>query len=228
LFRGFSVVAKLLAGAAPRGDYTWDGVDQTDPNSLVATCGKSQWDPNRATGLTTPRLWGYDVIPVPNLPVRVANLPVRVTKPVALFAGDQDARPVKIAPFGSPTVFDEESPAEVMQNINSTGAFIRTRNNLNGGFFVQDPFLDTVADDATTQRRTFSTASNATQLYSVFRRFLVRGVANHSGTHAMPDAEECPPLLTWSYGDTFMTCDYSYTTQTMIFFEDHADLNLNP
>ena len=221
LFRGFSVVAKMLAGAPLRGDYIWDGVDQTDPGSLVATCGKSQWDAGRAMGLTTPRLWGYDVLPPP------INLPVRVTKPVALFAGNQDARSVKIAPGSGPLSFDEESPAQVMQNINDTGAFIRTRNNLNGVFFVQNPFLDTVVDDATTQRRTFSTASAAAQPYSVFRRFLVQGIADHSGTHAMPDAQECPPL-TWNFGDTFMTCDYSYTSQTLIFFEDHADLNLNP
>ena len=43
-----------------------------------------------------------------------------------------------------------------------------------------------------------------------------------SGTHAMPDAEEC------GAGPYFMTCDYSYTTQTKIFFEENADLNLNP
>jgi poly(3-hydroxybutyrate) depolymerase len=220
LFRGFSVVAKMLAGAPSRGDYVWDGVNQTDPGSLVATCGKAMWDPNRATGITAPRLWGYALLPP-------FNLPVRVTKPVALFAGDQDARLVKIAAGSGPLSFDEESAAEVMQNINDTGAFIRTRNNLTGAFFAQNPFLDMVVDDATTQRRTFSTASIGTQPYSVFRRFLVQGVADHSGTHAMPDAEECPPL-TWSYGDFFMTCDYSYTSQTLIFLEDHADLNLNP
>ena len=38
----------------------------------------------------------------------------------------------------------------------------------------------------------------------------------------MPDAEECRA------GDNFMTCDYSYTTQTKLFFEQHASLNLNP
>ena len=224
LFRGFSVVAKMLAGAASRGDYIWDGVDQTDPNSLVATCGKSQWDANRAMGITAPRLWGYDVIPAPPAPW---NLPVRVTKPVALFAGDQDARPVKIAPGFGPPSFADESAAQVMQNINDTGAVIRTRNNLTGAFFVQNPFLNTVGDDATTQRRTFSTASIAAQPFSVFRRFLVQGMANHSATHGMPDAEECPPP-NWNIDNFFMTCDYSYTTQTMIFFEDHADLNLNP
>jgi poly(3-hydroxybutyrate) depolymerase len=221
LFRGFSVVAKMLAGANQRGDYIWDGVNQTDPNSLVATCGKSQWDASRATGLATPRLWGYGVINPP------FNIPFRVTKPVALFAGDQDVRPVKIAPGVGPASFGEETAAQTMQNINDTGAFIRTRNNLNGMFFVQDPFLDTMADDATTQRRTFSTASNGAEPYSVFRRFLVQGSAHHSATHAMPDAQECPPL-NWYIDDTFMSCDYDYTAQTKIFFEEHADLNLNP
>ncbi len=38
----------------------------------------------------------------------------------------------------------------------------------------------------------------------------------------MPDAEEC------GAGTYHMTCDYSYTTQTKVFFEEHADLNLNP
>lgn len=219
LFRGFSVVAKMLAGNSQRGDYIWDGVNQTDPTSLVATCGKSQWDADRATGIVTPRLWGYGVIGVPPF-----NIPVRVTKSVALFAGDQDARPVKTASG----VLTQTTPAQTMQNINDTGAFIRTRNNLNGTFFVQNPFLDTMADDATTQRRTFSTASNGTEPYSVFRRFLIQGMADHSATHAMPDAQECPPLGTWNFGDYFMTCDYSYTTQTKIFFKEHADLNLNP
>jgi poly(3-hydroxybutyrate) depolymerase len=76
LFRGFSVVAKL--------------------NSLVATCGKSQWDAGRATGPATPRLWGHDVVPG-------LNLPVRVTKPVALFAGDQDAAPSRLGHLASPS-----------------------------------------------------------------------------------------------------------------------------
>lgn len=218
LFRGFSVVAKLLAGANQRGDYIWDGVDQTDPNSLVATCGKSQWDADRATGIVTPRLWGYGVVFPP------FNIPVRVTKPVALFAGDQDGTPVKTASG----VLTQTTITQTMQNINDTGALIRTRNNLNGVFFLQDPFLDTMADDATTQRRTFSTANNSTEPYSMFRRFLVQGITHHSATHAMPDAEECPPLGTWNFGDYFMTCDYSYTTQTKTFFEDHANLNLNP
>lgn len=149
---------------------------------------------------------------------------MRVTKPVALFAGDQDGTPVKTASG----VLTQTTITQTMQNINDTGALIRTRNNLNGVFFLQDPFLDTMADDATTQRRTFSTANNSTEPYSMFRRFLVQGITHHSATHAMPDAEECPPLGTWNFGDYFMTCDYSYTTQTKTFFEDHANLNLNP
>lgn len=222
LFRGFSVVAKMLAGPVSQGDYVWDGVNQTDPNSLVATCGKSQWDAGRATGIVTPRLWGYGVI-------APLMFPVRVTKPVALFAGDQDARVVKIAPQADPNPYGEETAAQTMQNINDTGGFVRTRNNLNGIAFVQNPFLNTVvADDTTTQRRTFRTASVVAEPYSVFRRFLVQGIAHHSATHAMPDAEECPPLGTWNFGDYFNTCDYSYATQTKIFFEEHADLNLAP
>lgn len=217
LFRGFSVVAKMLAGSSQRGDYIWDGVDQTDTNSLIATCGKSQWDAARAMGIVTPQLWGYGVILPPS------NIRFRVTKPVALFAGDQDTTLVKIAAG----VLTPTTPAQTMQNINDAGAIIRTRNNLNGTFFVRDPFLNARADDATTQRRTFSTASNGTEPYAVFRRFLVQGIAHHSATHAMPDAEECPPL-NWTVDDTFMTCDSSYTTQTKLFFEEHADLNLAP
>ena len=40
----------------------------------------------------------------------------------------------------------------------------------------------------------------------------------------MPDAQEGAP----PYNDFFMTRDYDYTAQTLIFFEDYADLNLNP
>jgi hypothetical protein len=87
---------------------------------------------------------------------------------------------------------------------------------------VQNPFLDTQADQATTQRRTFTTPLDPTAVSATFRRFLVQGVAGVSGGHGMPDAQECGP------GPFFMTCDYSYTDQTKIFFEDHADLSLLP
>ena len=68
----------------------------------------------------------------------VAILPIFRRKPLALFAGDQD---------------------KTMQEINDTGDFVRARNNLNGTFFLQNPFLDLVADQATTQRRTFTFAA---------------------------------------------------------------------
>jgi poly(3-hydroxybutyrate) depolymerase len=59
LFRGFSIVAKMLAGDGPRGDFDGDGVVETDSNSLVATCGKSVWDAGHATGIALPDIWGY-------------------------------------------------------------------------------------------------------------------------------------------------------------------------
>jgi len=72
-----------------------------------------------------------------------------------------------------------------------TGDFVRDKNNLNGTFFLQNPFLDVAADLATTQRRTFRPADPGALPSAAFRRFLVQGVAGMSGTHAMPDAEEC-------------------------------------
>jgi poly(3-hydroxybutyrate) depolymerase len=203
LFRGFSVVAKMLAGDGPRGDYDLDGIVETDPNSLVATCGKSAWDPGPATGLAAPDIWGYG-IQVPAGPVTPA-VSVRVAKPLALFAGDQD---------------------NPLADINATGDAVRARNNLGGGFALLDPFSDTAPDDATTQRRTFFGPLNAAQPSAAFRRFLVRGLPNHSATHAMPDAQECPPIR--NFGDYFMTCDYDYTAETLSFWQDFADLNLNP
>jgi poly(3-hydroxybutyrate) depolymerase len=207
LFRGYSVVAKMLAGDAPRGDYNEDGVVDTDPASLVATCGKNIYDTGHATGIAQPRLWGYGQILAPPFSVSL-----RITKPVALFAGDQD---------------------NPLADINTTGAMIRDKNNLNGTFWLLDPYLDVALDDATTQRRTFVTPLNATQPSAAFRRFMVRGIANWSGTHAMPDAQECatppgpgnPPP---HFGDNFMTCDYSYTTETRAFFQDFADMNFSP
>jgi poly(3-hydroxybutyrate) depolymerase len=203
LFRGFSVVAKMLAGDGPRGDYDLDGIPTTDPNSLVATCGKSAWDPGSAAGLAAPDIWGYG-IQVPAGPVTPA-VSVRVAKPIALFAGDQD---------------------NPLADINATGDTVRARNNLGGGFALLDPFSDTAADDATTQRRTFFGPLNAAQPSAAFRRFLVRGLPNHSATHAMPDAQECPPIR--NFGDYFMTCDYDYTAETLSFWQDFADLDLNP
>jgi poly(3-hydroxybutyrate) depolymerase len=201
LFRGFSVVAKTLGSDSARGDIDDDGLMETDPESLAATCGKNELAAGHATGIAAPEIWGSGTheILLPGGPVAV--VPIFRPKPVALFAGNHD---------------------NSMQEINDTGDFVRARNNLNGTFALQNPFLDIAADDATTQRRTFRFADAGALPYAAFRRFLVQGLAGVSGTHAMPDAEEC------GAGSNFMTCDYSYTTQTKIFFEEHADLNLNP
>lgn len=217
-FRGFSMVAKTLEGESQRGDFNWDGVSDTDPNSLQATCGKNVFMPGHATGIALPQVWGLGTFSIPPFLVSQARVP----KPVALFAGDQDGFQVKIGAG----MFRESTQAENMQRINESGNIIRSRNNLNGLFFAQNPFLDSALDDATTQRRTFVTPRDPNQSQATFRRFLVQGIANHSATHAMPDAQECPPVR--NHGDNFMTCDYDYTDQTKIFFEQHADLNLNP
>ena len=201
LFRGFSVVAKTLGSESARGDIDDDGIMEIDPESLVATCGKNERDAGHATGIAAPEIWGTGTHEIPLPGGQVAIVPIFRPKPLALFAGDQD---------------------NTMQEINDTGDFVRARNNLNGTFVIQNPFLDVAADQATTQRRTFKFARAGALPLAVFRRFLVQGVAGVSGTHAMPDAEEC---VTGIY---HMTCDYSYTTQTKIFFEEHADLNLNP
>lgn len=206
LFRGFSVAAFTLVGDLQRGDYDEDGIDETDPNSLLATCGKNILDAGHATGIPGPQLWGYGntlrVVQGPVFP-EITVVSGRVTKPIALFAGDKDS----VTP---------------MDDINATGNEIRNRNNLNGTFYILNPFEDTQIDYATTQRRTFAFESDSSQPYSVFRRFLIQGTDFIAGGHAMPDAEEC------GAGLFFMTCDYSYTTQTKLFFEQHADLNLNP
>lgn len=39
----------------------------------------------------------------------------------------------------------------------------------------------------------------------------------------MPDADECINPST-----SFMTCDYSYTDKTILFWQGQADLNLDP
>lgn len=194
LFRGFSVVAKTLGAASPRGDFGGTGI--TDPSSLVATCGNNSWDPIQphATGIIAPDLWGIGVDGV--------GIPTQRTKPVALFVGDQDY---------------------TMTEINVTGTFVRGRNNLNNTVVVQNPFLNTQVDAATTERRTFTTALDPLWSTSSFRRLLVQGSLHQSAGHAMPDAEECN-----NPSDYFSTCDYSYTDQTIIFFQDKADLSPNP
>jgi diketogulonate reductase-like aldo/keto reductase len=87
---------------------------------------------------------------------------------------------------------------------------------------VIDPFSDTGQEgddrDRQTQRCTLKTVDKSGQPYSAFQRFLVRG-----GTHAIPDASECDRV-----DNNFMTCDYDYTEQTIRFFQQYAELGLNP
>jgi len=209
LFRGSSIAARTLYGEEQRGDYDADGIVETDPNSLVATCGKSQYDAGRATGISTPTLWGQGIIS----PISLFNPPIigRVTKPVALFVGDQD-------------------DSHTMDDINQTGNNIRARNNLNNVFFILNPFMNVVNDDAETQHRQFVFVNNASQPFSPFYRYLVQqindgvGQFRQSAGHAMPG--DCPPLP----GAPFVksTCDFRYVDQTITFFQTHADLNLNP
>src|SRR6185295_14542889 len=105
----------------------------------------------------------------------------RVTRPVALFVGDQD-------------------PHFTLQDINDTGAEIRVRNNLNNVFVVANPFMNVQADDAETQYRRFEFVNDASKPFSVFERYLVqripvdpRNPAFKSAIHGMPDAQEWPP-----------------------------------
>lgn len=194
-FRGFSIVARMLAGDGPRGDVDMDGVVETDSNSLVATCGKSAWDAGHATGIGFPDIWGYG-----RIPILVSGF-ARAAKPVVLFGGDQDIR-------------------YSLSDMIATRTEILARNNLTGGFVVQDPFLDTAADAATTVRHTFTTAADAAQASAAYRGFWVQGTAGDSAMHAMPDVQESSPPI--------MTRDWNYTAQTIKFFQDHADLNLVP
>lgn len=208
LFRGFSVAAKILFGDSGRGDYDDDGIEETDANSLVATCGKTVFDPGHATGISTPRLWGYGTVS-PGFPPYVPPIRLRVTKPVILFVGDQDT--------------------QTIDEINDTGDEIRARNNLNGTFLLSNPFLNVQNDDAETQRRRFVFAADSSQPFSVFSRYYVQkvddGIApnRNSAGHAMPDEDE-PPTAALER----MTSDYNYTDRTVIFFETYADLSLFP
>jgi poly(3-hydroxybutyrate) depolymerase len=206
LFRGSSIVARTLYGEQQRGDYNDDGLVVTDPNSLVATCGKTELQIGFATGIPSPHLWG-------EFPVGFGLPSVRVSKPIALFVGDHDDN-------------------YTMQDINDTGENIRARNNLNNVFFILNPFMNVRNDDAQTQRRRFVFVNNASQTFSVFSRYFVQRIddgmmpSRESASHAMPDAQECPPLF--GSPNQKMTCDYSYTDETINFFQTHADLNLNP
>jgi hypothetical protein len=217
LFRGYSVVAKTLFGEQERGDYDDDGIVETDPNSLVATCGKSQWDSGHATGIFAPKLWGYGITKPGGLfPPAPPPTYGRVTKPVALFVGEED--------WGF-----------TLQEINETGAEIRARNNLNNVFYITDPFMNVVADEAETQYRRFEFPTDASKPLSVFERYLVRRVpvdplnpVFKSAIHGMPDAQQWPLPWTSLLTAGSPTKDFSYTDRTIRFFENYADLNLNP
>ena len=163
-------------------------------------------DTGHATGIDAPQLWGYGrTYDFTRGLFSLEIIERRAARPVALFAGDLD--------IVTPT-----------EDISDSRREIRLRNNLDRVHTLLDPFSDTQMDDATTQRRTYALQSDDCQPYSVYREFLVQGSVGFgfiSGSHAMPDAEECDRVV-------YMTCDYSYTTQTKLFFEQHADLNLNP
>lgn len=214
LFRGFSVVSKTIYGKNGRADFLDDGIDQTDPNSLVATCGKTQNTTGHAKGIISPQLWGETVLYQPGPFGSVIGYKKRNTEPYVLFAGDQDTN------F---TVAD----------IEATGAEIRGRNNLTGLAANFNPFMDIKHDDAQTQLYLFNTRDNsgfpaAAAPYSAYARYLAKSVDDGSPTfynaagHGMPDVDICP-----SAGGK-MTCDYNYTDRTLSFFQSYAELNLNP
>ena len=214
LFRGFSIVsATLLNGDQQRGDHDGDlTIQTTDPNSLVATCGKTQWDAGHATGIIKPDLWGYGITNKKSLNILFPY--GRSTKPVVLFAGDHDS-------FLS------------VQDIEDTTAEIISRNNLDPVGSV-NPVNYFKFDNAFTEYKEFKLAEQRLQPSSAFVRYKVTRTVNDttddplgfpvlSADHAMPDADEFLTLFA-----PFMTRDYNYTDETINFFETHADLNLNP
>jgi len=228
LFAGYSMVASPL-GRSARGDYLDDGVDTTDSESLIATCGHGPGSAQRALGLVDPHVWGemspfgsttasaVEVrsrqSPAPTGAAQSLTRTARISwtaLPVVLFVGDQD---VPSAPGGT--------VEETMADILATSQFVRAKNNLSPLCLVVDPFNDVEDDGATTQRCSFRTPSMDTTGYAPFRRYLVRGETNPeplAGNHGMPDADECR-----LGGSNHMTCDFDYTAETLRFFEQHAD-----
>jgi poly(3-hydroxybutyrate) depolymerase len=208
LFRGFSVVAKSLDTFSVRGDYGNTGV--IDPLSMRATCGHNELDLLYATGLASPQLWGSGQIRIllsdgsSSVPPLTLILPKTVTKPVVWFVGDND-----------PNMSGTE--------IDSTHAFLRERNNLGTGYTFQNNYNNIGSDNATTQRRTYTTAANAAFPSSALRRFRVSapGLASQAA-HAPPDTDHCPP------NGPIMTCDYDYTAETIAFLQNQAELSLVP
>ena len=174
-YRGFSVAAKTLGGDSARGDYDQDAYLEIDPDSFVATCGKNERNPGHATGITAPEVWGAGLEEVRINEAPSARQPgltsVFRAKPVALFVGDFDFSGNEDVPTWAIPAFQ----ARTIGEINDTGDFIRDKNNLNGLFVLQNPFLDIAADGATTQRRTFTLAADGGRPSAAFRRFFVQG-----------------------------------------------------
>lgn len=200
LFRGFSVVAKTLDTFNVRGDYA--GTGGVDPLSMYATCGVTEASSGHATGLASPDLWGtgWDRIDTGAGPVDLYGTAVR---PVALFLGSND-----------PTHDDPDG----------TTAFVRAHNNLGPGYSFQNTYGVAGADDATTQRRTYTSSAGSPS--AAFRRFFVTAPNNrpNQAGHAVPDVDRC----TGTAAQKVMTCDYNYTDETIAFLQTQADLSLVP
>ena len=168
-----------LLGYPQRGDlFAFDGIDATDANSIASTCGKSILDGGHATGLANPHRWGSG----PRLR-SLLEYPffefVRVTRPIAVFAGEND-------------VFT--SVAEV----DASNDMIRTRNNLNDSADELDPYLDTdPTDSATTRRRTYAQRAGLSQMHSAYAEYLVQGAG--AAGHAMPDTDVCMATCDYDY-----------------------------
>lgn len=203
LFRGFSTAGITFTGDIQRGDYDEDGIEETDGNSLVATCGKTILGGGHATGISYPDLWGVGrkLVYYP-LSRRVAVEYRRSTVPVVAFYGNQD----------------EFTPS---QEIDGSNIQILEKNNLDTAHILDQPYNNSRIDLASTRLRAYSTPADPGQSSSPFHEYLVLGISPISGGHAMPDAEECFNLV-------FATCDYSYTEETFGFFINHADLDLDP
>lgn len=203
LFAGFSAVGKSLDTESTRADVDFDGIDETDPDSLVATCGKIDWDAGHATGITSD-LWGTSWLLLLGTPIIWSS-----TRPLAMFNG---------------------IPNNTQAEIDTSSQLIRDKNNLGTAYTLTNSYSDVQRDGATTQRRTYTAAAAPSLGSSAFRRFLVTGSDYNtgagtisSGQHNMPDADECSTLPI-----KIMTCDYSYTDETIAFWQNQAGLNLDP
>lgn len=208
LFRAFSAVGKELGTASVRGDFNGDTVADVDPDSWLATCGRTQYGSGYATGITAPDLWGTGptAIPTPSGPFVTIGTAVR---PVAMFFGDND-----IATRVPPLIVAEPD---------YTTDFVRARNNLGTAHAFQNSYNNTGADNATTQRRTY-TAPSGLFPAAALRRFEVSAPGfTQEARHAIPDVDRCTTT-----GGPIMTCDYNYTDETIAFWQLQAALDLVP